>query len=58
MVRADALQAYPQVKDALNKLAPMITTEVIQQLNYQVDIQKKEYAQVATDFLKSKGLVK
>jgi osmoprotectant transport system substrate-binding protein len=58
VVRADTLAGNPQIQDVLNKLSPLITTEVIQQLNYQVDIQKKEYAAVATDFLKSKGLVK
>ena len=42
----------------LNKLAPMITNDVISALNWKVDGDKQEYAQVATDFLKSKGLVK
>jgi osmoprotectant transport system substrate-binding protein len=58
VVRAETLQQYPQIKDVLNKLAPMITTDAITQLNYKVDVEKQEYAAVATDFLKSQGVVK
>jgi len=58
VVRADALQKYPKVKDALNKLAPMITNDVISSLNWKVDGDKQEYAAVAKAFLREKGLVK
>ncbi len=58
VVRADALALQPGIREALNKLAPSLTTEAITELNYQVDEQKKEYAAVAREFLASKGLVK
>lgn len=58
VVRADVLAKYPQMKDALNKLAPMITNDVISGLNWKVDGDKQDYAAVAKDFLKAKGLIK
>jgi osmoprotectant transport system substrate-binding protein len=58
VVRAQALEATPGIADALNKLAPMITTEEITALNWQVDGDKKEYADVAKTFLQAKGLIK
>jgi len=58
VVRTATLDKYPQLKDVLNKLAPMITNDVISGLNWKVDGDKQEYTQVAKDFLKSKGLVK
>jgi osmoprotectant transport system substrate-binding protein len=58
VVREETLKQYPQIKDILNKLSPLITTEVITNLNYQVDEQKQGYADVAKAFLKEKGLIK
>jgi osmoprotectant transport system substrate-binding protein len=58
VVRDATLAANPAIKDALNKLAPMITTDVITQLNSKVDEEKQEYAAVAKAFLKEKGLIK
>src|SRR5437763_5997650 len=36
VVRTDALRAYPQIKDVLNKLAPRITSTLMTALNYLV----------------------
>lgn len=58
VVRAATLEKYPAIKDALNKLAPMITNDVISSLNWKVDGDKQDYTKVASDFLKSKGLIK
>jgi osmoprotectant transport system substrate-binding protein len=58
VVRAEVLAAYPQIKDALNKLAPLITNETISNLNWKVDGDKQEYTEVAKEFLKEKGLIK
>jgi osmoprotectant transport system substrate-binding protein len=58
VVRQATLDKYPQMKDVLNKLAPMITNDVISALNWKVDGDKQEYTQVAKDFLTSKGLIK
>jgi osmoprotectant transport system substrate-binding protein len=58
VVRQDTLAANPMIADALNKLAPLLTSEVITGLNAQVDIDGKEYAVVAKDFLDKSGLLK
>jgi osmoprotectant transport system substrate-binding protein len=53
--RKDAMT--DQVKQALNALASKITTEELTKLNKQVDIDKEDPEKVATDWLKSQGLV-
>jgi len=58
VVRQDTLAANPEIADALNKLAPLLTSDVIAGLNAQVDIDGKEYAVVAKDFLDTSGLLK
>jgi osmoprotectant transport system substrate-binding protein len=58
VIRAEVLENNPQIKDALNKLAPLITNDVISSLNWKVDGDKQEYTAVATAFLKEKGLIK
>ena len=59
VVRMDTLQKFPQITDALNKLAPLLTDAVMSNLNWQVDgPAKKEPAAVATEFLKQQGLIK
>jgi len=58
VVRDDVIAMYPQIADALNKLAPKLTNDVISGLNWQVDGQKKDYADVAKQYLKDQGLIK
>jgi len=58
VVRQDTLQSNPKIADALNKLAPLLTDDVIAGLNAQVDIEGKEFAVVAKAFLDSAGLLK
>jgi osmoprotectant transport system substrate-binding protein len=58
VVRQDTLQSNPKIADALNKLAPLLTDDVITGLNAQVDIDKKEFAVVAKTFLDQAGLLK
>ncbi|WP_422393060.1 glycine betaine ABC transporter substrate-binding protein [Neomoorella humiferrea] len=57
LVRMDTLEKYPQLEEVLNKLAGQLNDDEMRQLNYQVDEEKKEVAQVARDFLKKKGLI-
>jgi osmoprotectant transport system substrate-binding protein len=47
----------PKVVSVLNQLAPKITSQVLQQLNAKVDIQKQDYQKVAHDWLVSEGLI-
>ncbi|MGH2374387.1 MAG: glycine betaine ABC transporter substrate-binding protein [bacterium] len=59
VVRADVADKNPKVAGALNKLAPLLTDDVMAGLNWQVDGPgKKEYAVVAKTFLQEKGLIK
>jgi osmoprotectant transport system substrate-binding protein len=57
VVRTAALDANPSAAPALNKVAPLLTDDVMQNLNLQVDgPQKREPADVAHDFLQQNGL--
>ena len=57
VVRKATLDAKPALAEPLNKLAPLLTNEAMQNLNLQVDGKlKREPADVARDFLKQNGL--
>jgi osmoprotectant transport system substrate-binding protein len=59
VVRADVLEKNAKISEALNKLGPLLTDEVMAGLNWQVDgPDKKEFAAVAKAFLQDKGLIK
>jgi osmoprotectant transport system substrate-binding protein len=58
VVRQDTLEKYPQIAEILNKLAPLLTDDVMSGLNFQVDgPEAKEPAAVAKAFLESNGLL-
>jgi osmoprotectant transport system substrate-binding protein len=58
VVRAEVLAKHPKIAEALGKLAPLLTDEVMAGLNWQVDgPDKREYAAVAKAFLQEKGLL-
>jgi osmoprotectant transport system substrate-binding protein len=57
VVRQQALDAYPKLAEALNKLAPLLTDATMQRLNYEVDGKKREPADVAKEFLQQNGLI-
>ncbi|MDG2615798.1 glycine betaine ABC transporter substrate-binding protein [Thermoleptolyngbya sichuanensis XZ-Cy5] len=57
VVRQKALDANPQIADALNALAPKLTDDVMQTLNFEVSGNQKEPADVAREFLTSEGLI-
>ena len=50
VIKQDLLQKNPEIKDILNKVTKKIDNKTIIKLNSQVDIDKKEYTQVAKDF--------
>lgn len=58
VVRNDALQAYPKIKDVLNQLAPRLTTAIATALNYLVDGQHMDPQLVAKIFLQQQGLLR
>lgn len=56
LVREETLEAYPELEEVLNKLEGMISNEEMIQMNYAVEIEKKDPKEVAKTFLISKGL--
>jgi osmoprotectant transport system substrate-binding protein len=58
VVRQDVLDAYPELADALNEIAPLLTDEVMSALNWRVDGDaREEPAEVAQSFLEENGLL-
>ncbi|MFE4107208.1 glycine betaine ABC transporter substrate-binding protein [Almyronema epifaneia] len=57
VVRQEALEANPEIADVLNRLAPLLTDETMQQLNYQVSGEGQEPAEVARQFLAQAGVL-
>jgi len=57
IIREATLKAHPQVASILNKLSGKFNNSIMQQLNYQVDVQHKSAESVAKQFLTSQGLL-
>ncbi|MBS4212889.1 osmoprotectant ABC transporter substrate-binding protein [Neobacillus rhizophilus] len=51
VARNDVLKAHPELKEILQKLAGKISTEKMQELNYEADGKMKEPAVIAKEFL-------
>ncbi|MGQ4645920.1 glycine betaine ABC transporter substrate-binding protein [Lyngbya aestuarii] len=58
VVRQETLTKNPGISNALNALAPKLTNETMQRLNYEVSGKKREPAEVAKEFLAQEGLLK
>jgi osmoprotectant transport system substrate-binding protein len=58
LVRDDVLATYPHITGTLNKLSPMITNDVISALNWEVDGKKRDYQDVAKEWMQKQGLIK
>jgi osmoprotectant transport system substrate-binding protein len=56
VVRADALARFPEMRTALVKLAGKINDEEMRRMNYEVDGEHRDIADVAREFLREKGL--
>ncbi len=52
-----ALEQYPEIADILNAVVPYLDPETIQSLNAKVDIDEREPAEVAREFLLENGLI-
>ncbi len=57
VVRQELLDANPAIADVLNRLAPLLTNETMQRLNYEVSGNQREPADVAREFLTSEGMI-
>ena len=58
LLREETLKKYPEIKDILNKLGNIITTDEMIKLNYEVEVNGKKAYDVAQEFLKNKGIIK
>jgi glycine betaine/choline ABC-type transport system substrate-binding protein len=57
VIRQETVQQHPEVAQVLAALEGKISDAEMQRLNYAVDGQHRDAAEVAHEFLKSKGLV-
>lgn len=57
IIRNDTLAKHPELADALNSLAGKLDDTTMQQLNAQVDLDKKASKDVANEWLKAQGLI-
>ncbi|MBD1851959.1 glycine betaine ABC transporter substrate-binding protein [Leptolyngbya sp. FACHB-711] len=57
VVRQAAIESHPDMQKALNQLAPLLTNETMQRLNYEVSGKQREPAEVAKEFLQQEGLL-
>lgn len=55
--RNEALEEYPELKEILNTLAGAVDDATIQDLNYQVDVEKRSVEDVAKEFLTNNGYI-
>lgn len=56
LMKAETLKKYPELAGILNKLAGKITAEEMSDMNYQVNVEQKDPAVVAKEYLKKHGL--
>jgi glycine betaine/choline ABC-type transport system substrate-binding protein len=57
IIRNDALANFPELYDVLDLLAGRFTDELMQALNYEVDVVGRSIPDVAREFLQSEGLI-
>ena len=58
IVRADVLNRYPKIKDALVPVFASLDTATLQTLNARIAIEGQDAKQVAITYLKAKGFIK
>lgn len=56
-VKQDTLDKYPAIADVIARVSPLLTTEVMQKLNAQADVDGDDPADIATDWLTEQGLI-
>ena len=57
VVRSNVLKQNPKMEEVLNSVSKTLDAESMRKLNAQVDIEQEDPEDVATEFLKEKGLV-
>lgn len=57
LLRKETLEKHPELEDALNSLAGIVTDEEMREMNYQVNAEGAKAVEVAEAFLKEQGLL-
>ncbi|WP_079507484.1 osmoprotectant update ABC transporter permease/substrate-binding subunit OpuFB [Mesobacillus jeotgali] len=57
LLRAETAEKYPEIADALNKLAGKITDDEMRKMNYQVNVEGKSPEETAREYLRKAGLI-
>lgn len=57
IIRTETLEEYPELAEILEELAPLLTNEIMVELNYKVDELQQSPVDTARDFLKESGLI-
>ncbi len=57
MVREEIAEAYPTLMEEMDVLAPLLTEEVLQEVNLAVDMDGRSVQEVAEEFLTENGLI-
>jgi osmoprotectant transport system permease protein len=57
IIRGEALEKYPEISAILEELSPLLTDEVMRELNYKVDELQETPSKVALEFLKEHKLI-
>jgi osmoprotectant transport system substrate-binding protein len=57
VVRKDALEKYPELKEIFRPLSKKLTTDEMQKLNAQVDLENRDEEKTARDWLEANGLI-
>jgi len=57
VVNGDLLEEHPEIAEILNPVSAKLTTEVMQKLNAEVDVEGREPSLVARDWLREQGFV-
>ena len=57
VIRTEALEKYPEITGIMEELAPVLTNDVMIELNYKVDELQQSPADVAKGFLREKGMI-
>ena len=56
-MQSSILKKYPAIADVMAEVSPKLTTEVMQKLNAQVDVDGEDPEDVAQQWLEDEGLI-
>ncbi|MBU8879245.1 osmoprotectant update ABC transporter permease/substrate-binding subunit OpuFB [Bacillus sp. FJAT-29790] len=57
MLRKETIEKYPEIEEALNKLAGKINDDEMREMNYKVNVEGINAAEVAKEYLEKEGLL-